>query len=48
VLAGVVSGPVGRVEHDAPNVGRLVDQLNDASVLPRQSPAYRCSFHGSP
>jgi len=48
VLAGTVARPLRRVEDDAANSRRLVDEFDDVRELPRQSPQYRCSRHGSP
>ena len=48
VLARPVAGPLGDVQDDAPDPRRLVDQLDDLAERPVQSPAYRCSRHGSP
>jgi hypothetical protein len=48
VLAGQVIGPVGGVEHNALRARVLGDEFDHACELPGQSPAYRCSFHGSP
>jgi len=38
VLASGVAGPVGEVERDAAAARRLIDELDDASELPGQSP----------
>src|SRR6476620_10271163 len=48
VLSRPMTGPVRHVEDDAPHARRLVDQLDDVAEHPAQSPAYRCSRHGSP
>jgi hypothetical protein len=48
VLARPVSRPTGDVQDDAADLGRLVDQVDDVGERPAQSPAYRCSRHGSP
>jgi hypothetical protein len=48
VLAGKVTRPTGHVQPDAPDPGCLCDELNHLTDEPAQSPAYRCSFHGSP
>ena len=48
VLPGQVPRPVRYVEHDGPGGRRLLPHLGDGADLPGQSPAYRCSFHGSP
>src|SRR4051794_508428 len=48
VLACKLTWPVGSFEHDALGACSLLYDLDHACDLPRQSPAYRCSFHGSP
>ena len=48
VLSGSMPRPVRRVEDDALRARRLVDPLDHGRELPAQSPAYRCSCHGSP
>ena len=48
VLTRQVTGPVRDLQHEASDARRLVDQLEDRGDLPGQSPAYRCSRHGSP
>jgi hypothetical protein len=48
VLAGLVTGPRRGAQHDALDPRRLLDRGDDLGELPAQSPAYRCSSHGSP
>ena len=48
LLARSVTRPFRCIEDDAADPRRLVDELDDVRELPRQSPQYRCSFHGSP
>jgi hypothetical protein len=48
VLAGQVARPVRDVQDDASHSWGLVDELDDLAEHPIQSPAYRCSRHGSP
>ena len=39
VLARLMTRPVGNVQHEAPNLGGLVDSINEVGDLPGQSPA---------
>ena len=39
---------VGDVERQAPDARRIGDPIDDVGDGPGQSPAYRCSRHGSP
>jgi len=48
VLTGKVPRPVGGIEHETRRACGLRDGFDHSSELPIQSPAYRCSFHGSP
>ncbi len=48
VLAGPVSRPGGGVEDDGDHARGLSNGVRDLGDLPRQSPQYRCSCHGSP
>src|SRR4051794_9310085 len=48
VLACKLTWPVGSFQQDALGASSLRHNLDHARELPRQSPSYRCSFHGSP
>src|SRR5215218_3308553 len=48
VLTRTVAGPVRNVDDDRLHARRLLDDVHDGRDPPAQSPAYRCSRHGSP
>src|SRR5579864_5312639 len=48
VLACMMPRPAGHIDHDAANPRALIDELDDITDPPAQSPLYRCSCHGSP
>ena len=48
VLARVVAGPVGNVQHQRPRAFGLRPDGRQPADPPAQSPQYRCSRHGSP
>ena len=48
VLSRCVAWPVGDIEHERAHASGLLDEVGDFGDLPGQSPAYRCSRHGSP
>jgi hypothetical protein len=48
MLAGPMTGPVCGLQDQAGRARVLADESDDARGLPGQSPAYRCSCHGSP
>ena len=39
VLTGLMTWPVGHVQHEASNLGRLVNSIDEVGDLPGQSPA---------